>query len=182
MTATISAAIASATCAGDAAAEVEAGGAVDPVEVGLGEALLERARRGGAPGCASRRSRRRSGRCGASASAIAGNVEPLLVGERDDDRALVDPVGDLVGPGLDDLVGARDALRGRERGARVDDGRAPAELLAVGAEMLGGLGGAEDHDAERALDHLGEDAVVAQAGALEHAALEPLLAGARCSV
>ena len=43
--------------------------------------------------------------------------------------------------------------------------------------MLGGLGGAEDHHAQRALDHLGEDAVVAEPGALEHAALEPLLAG-----
>ena len=49
MTETISAAIASATCAGDAAAEVEARRAVDAVEVGLGEALLGRARRGGAP-------------------------------------------------------------------------------------------------------------------------------------
>ena len=86
------------------------------------------------------------------------------------------------GQALIDLVRARDALGRRERGARVDDGRAPAELLAVGAEVLGGLGRAEDHDAERALDHLGEDAVVAETGALEDAALEPLLAGVRVGV
>ena len=105
------------------------------------------------------------------------DVQPLLVGERHDDRALVDPVGDLVGPGLDDLVRARDSLRAGQRRTRVDDGGAPAELLAVGAERLGGRGGAEDHDAERALDHLGEDAVVPKPGRIEHAALESLLTG-----
>ena len=97
--------------------------------------------------------------------------------ERDDRGALVDPVEDLVGPRLDDLVGARQPLRRRERGARVDDCRAPAELLPVRGEMLGGLGGAEDQHSQWALDHLGEDAVVAKACLLEQTALEPLLAG-----
>ena len=75
-----------------AAAEVEPCGAVDPVEVALGEALLgER----GAPALL--------GALRADRADVAGvplerrgdrrDVEPLLVGERDDDGALVDPVG-----------------------------------------------------------------------------------------
>ena len=67
------------------------------------------------------------------------DVEPLLVAERDDDGAIVDPVEHLVGPGLDHLVGARDALGSRERGPSIDHRRAPPELLPVGAEVLGRL-------------------------------------------
>src|SRR3954453_20717227 len=55
--------------------------------------------------------------------------------------------------------------------------RAPAELPAVGGEVLGRLGGAEDQHSQRAFDDLGEKAVVPQARLLEEGLLEPPLTG-----
>ena len=94
-----------------------------------------------------------------------GHVEPLLVREHDDRGVGVG--GQLVRPGDRQLVGARQALARDERGPRVDHLGAPAERLGGAAELLGGVDAADDEQARRRPEHLGEDADAVQ---LEHAA------------
>ena len=76
-----------------------------------------------------------------------GDVEPLLVHERDERRVRVDL--DLVRPGDDELVGARHALGRRKPGPRVDDGRVPADRTCERAERLGDVAGADRDDSRR---------------------------------
>ena len=83
-----------------------------------------------------------------------------------DDRG-VGVGGQLVRPGDRQLVGARQALAGDERGPRVDHLGAPAERLGAAAELLGGVDPADHDEARRRPEHLREDLDAVQ---LEHAA------------
>ena len=88
--------------------------------------------------------------------------------ERDDGGVCIDL--DLVGPGDDDLVGARHALACRKPGAWIDDDRAPAEWARQRAECLGDVAGADRDEARRRRDRFREDGagiLFAQLGPLE---------------
>src|SRR5579885_1726393 len=89
-----------------------------------------------------------------AAAAERGQVEALLVHQRDERRLGVDV--DLVRPGDDELAGARDALARREPGPRVDDDRPPAERRSERAERLGDVACADRDEARRRSDLLGE--------------------------
>src|SRR5919109_2566507 len=97
------------------------------------------------------------------------DAEPLLVRQQDDRRRVAGtkPVEHLVRPAHDQLVGARDALRGRELRTRDGDDRPPAELLRRGRERFGRVDRTDDDQARGRLVDVGEDppALVLQHGA-----------------
>jgi hypothetical protein len=139
-------------------AEVEAGGAVDPLELLVRQARLEelvaplRLR----PARADRADVEGVGREG---GLERGDVELEVVREHHDRGAVVgrEPCERDVGPLDEELVRARDPLPGREGGARVDAGRVPAEQLRRSAERLGQVDRADDDEPRRRAVELGED-------------------------
>ena len=100
------------------------------------------------------------------ASAKRGQIDALLVDERDERGSCVDV--DLVRPGNDHLVGARHTLARREARTRIDDDGAPAEWAGEGAQRLGDVTRADGHEPRRWADRLDEHApscLLAQPGA-----------------
>ena len=88
----------------------------------------------------------------------ARDVKPLLVHQRDERGVGVDL--DLVRPGHDDLVCTRHALRRREPGSRVDDGRVPSERPRKGAQRLCDIAGADGDELRRRRHRLDEQRAV----------------------
>ena len=87
------------------------------------------------------------------------DVELLVVRQHDDRGVAVG--ADLrerrLGPFDDDLVGARDALRGRVFRAAHRRRSCANRPLRGGAERLAGVDGADDDETRRRAEHLGED-------------------------
>jgi len=149
-------------------ADVEPARAGDPLEVRLGDAGLAEAispSRLGAPGAESPDVEG----IGCERTLQRRDVELLVMGEHDDrsPRVGLDLAKRVGWPGDDDLVGARQALAGRETGTCIGDDSRPAELFRRGAERLRGVDGPEHEEPRRRREDVGEDA---PAVVLEHPA------------
>ena len=138
-------------------AEIEPRGPVDPLERVLRDALLEQP----LPPLLlipSRAERADVERVRRQHADQRGQVELLVVGQHDHRRCVIglNALEDLLGPGHDQFVGAREALRRRKAPARVRRDRAPAEPLRRSAQRLGRIDRAEYEEPRRRTEHVRE--------------------------
>src|SRR6185312_9233499 len=88
----------------------------------------------------------------------------------------------FLGPGHEELVGARNALRSGEASPRIGDDRPPAKPFRGATKLLGEIDSAEDEQPRRRAEHLGEDLLAValeQMRACDLSVLgDPALAGA----